>query len=238
MIKLLWYLYFALYMLISSISRLKVSYLRRYDNKAADLYAYKRVQAMCKHVLKKSRTKVKVIGKENIPEQACAFISNHQAIFDAFVIIGTVDKLTGFIAKKEITKIPLVSGWLREIHTVFLDRSNIKDGIKAINEGADNLKKGYSMVIFPEGTRSLKSEMGEFKKGSLKLALKANAPIVPVTVNGTYNVLEVGNKVRGHEVTIVFHEAIYTDTLTKEEQKNITERVQDIIQEGLKNIIK
>jgi 1-acyl-sn-glycerol-3-phosphate acyltransferase len=237
MIKFFWYVYFAIYLGLASISRFRLAYLRRVDNKAADEYAYKQVQKISKHVLFMSRTKVTVIGKENIPKEACAFVSNHQAIFDAFVITAYIDNLTGFIAKKEISKIPLISGFIREIHSVYIDRNNIKDGIKAINEGVDNIKKGYSMVIFPEGTRSLSSEMGEFKKGSLKLALKGGAPIVPISINGTYRVLEVGNKVRGNEITIMFHEPIYPDKLTKEEQKSITDVVYSVVYQGLQEIL-
>lgn len=236
MIKLFWYIYFSIYLLLISLARIKVAYLRKVDSKAADKYAYKQVQRISKHVLKKSKTKVNLIGRENIPEEACVFVSNHQAIFDAFAIMAFVDNITGFIAKKEIKKIPLVSGWLNEIHSVYLDRSSIKEGIKVINEGVENLKNGYSMVIFPEGTRSLASEIGEFKKGSLKLALKAGVPIVPVTVNGTYRVLEVGDQVRGNEIAVIFHKPIYTNTLSKEEQKDITDIVYAVIKDGLETI--
>jgi 1-acyl-sn-glycerol-3-phosphate acyltransferase len=238
MTKLFWYSYFGGYMGLVSLSRLKLAYLKKVNPKAADEFAYRQVQRISKHVISKSKTKVNVIGRENIPEGACAFVSNHQAIFDTFAILAHVDKITGFIAKKEIKKIPLVSGWLNETHVVYIDRSNLKEGIKAINEGVENLKKGYSMVIFPEGTRSLSSEIGEFKKGSLKLALKAEVPIVPITINGTYRVLEVGDKVRGNEISIVFHKPIYPDKLSKEEQKDITEIVHSVIKQGLQEILK
>lgn len=237
MIKIFWYTYFVVYLIISSFSRIKVFFLRKKDPKAADLYAYKRIRAISKHVIKKSKTTVEVIGAENILSEPCVFVGNHQAIYDAFVLIYCINTPTGFIAKKEITKIPLIYGWLKSTHSVFLDRSNIKDGIRAINEGVDNLSKGFSMIIFPEGTRSLASNMGEFKKGSIKLALKANAPIVPFTLDGTYKVLEVGNQVRGHKVTIKFHKPIYTSELSKEDQKSINETVYSIVSNGLQEII-
>lgn len=237
MIKFLWYSYFALYMAVSSFSKIKLRYLRKKDNEAANLYAYKKVQAMCMHILKKSKTSVEVTGLENIPDETCVIVSNHQAIFDAFVIIAYLNRLTGFIAKKEISKIPIVGSWLSEINTVYMDRGSIKEGVKAINEGVEKIQQGYSMIIFPEGTRSLKSETGEFKKGSLKLAMKANVPILPVTVDGAYRVLEVGNKVRGNKVKIHFHEPIYIDKMTKEELKGITETTQNIIEEGLRKML-
>ena len=237
MVKLFWYIYFAIFLSIASISRIKVAYLRKRDSKAADLYAYKRVQSISNYVLKKSKTKVNIIGKENIPNEPCVFVSNHQAIFDAFLLLATIDSVTGFIAKKEIDKIPLIGKWMREIHTIYLDRSNIREGMKVIIEGAEHVKNGFNMVIFPEGTRSLSSEMGEFKKGSLKLALKAKAPVVPITIDGTYRVLEVGKKVRGHKITIMFHKPIYVQNLSKEEQKDISETVHAIVKGGLKGIV-
>jgi 1-acyl-sn-glycerol-3-phosphate acyltransferase len=236
MIKLLWYTYFAIYLLFKSISFIKLSYLRKKDKKAAEVYAYNQVRQISRFVLKKSKTVVEVKGIENIPEGACVFVANHQAIFDAFLLMAYIDKITGFIAKKEIKKIPLINRWLIEIGTVYLDRENIKEGIKTINEGAKKLLEGRSMIIFPEGTRSLCSEMGEFKKGSLKLATKANAPIVPVTIDGTYRVLEVGNKVTGNKVKINFHRPIYTDQLSKDELKGLTEVTYNIIESTLEKM--
>lgn len=234
--KLLWYSYFGLYLAGKSLSLIKVRHLMKKDPERASEYAFKKVQEITNHVFKASRTKLEVYGEENIPEEACVFVSNHQAIFDAFAILMPMKKVTGFIAKKEIEKLPLIPSWLRAIGTVFIDRSNIKEGIKAISEGADKIKSGYSMVIFPEGTRSLSSTMGSMKKGSLKMAFKANAPIVPVTIDGTYRVLEVGNKVTGHTIKIMFHKPIYTEDMSKEEQRDITEVVQGIVEEGLKRM--
>lgn len=236
MIKLLWYIYFGIYLSIKSLSFIKLSYLKKRDKKAAERFAYKGVQDISRFVLKKSKTKVEVKGLENIPQKACVFVSNHQAIFDAFLLMAYIDKLTGFIAKKEIKKIPLIHRWLLENRTVYLDRDSIKDGIKAINEGVENILDGHSMIIFPEGTRSLSSEMGEFKKGSLKLATKANAPIVPVTIDGTYRVLEVGDKVTGNKVKITFHKPIFIDSLSKEEIKELTDVTHNIIEEELKKM--
>lgn len=235
MIKLLWYAYFAIYLFFNTITgRIKLFFLKRKSQELANQYIYKKIKSISDHILKKSRTNTLVKGKENIPEEACLFVCNHQAIFDAFLLISNINKPIGFIAKKEIKKIPLVGGWLDETNTVYIDRSNIREGMKAINEGAEKLKKGYSMIIFPEGTRSLKSQMGEFKKGSMKLALKAKVPVVPVTIDGTYRVLEVGNKVRGHSVKIMFHKPVYLDTLSEYDKKNLAEILHDIIESGLK----
>ncbi|MCY6369306.1 lysophospholipid acyltransferase family protein [Clostridium ganghwense] len=237
MIKLFWYTYFAIYLLINSITGgIKLFFLRKKSTELADKYAYKKVKGISDHVLKVSKTKTEVMGVENLPDGPCVFVSNHQAIFDGFLLTSNLNRLTGYIAKKEIKKIPLVRSWLSAIHTVYIDRKNIREGIKAINEGVENLKKGYSMIIFPEGTRSLKSEMVEFKRGSMKLALKAKVPIVPITIDGTYKVLEVGNKVTGHTVKMVIHKPIYLETLSESERKNLAQITHDIIENSLKKL--
>lgn len=238
MIKLCWYIYFAVYLLINTITgRTKLFFMKKKSQELGDKYAYKKLQNISHHVLKKSKTNTFIEGKENIPEGPCLFVSNHQAIFDTFLLIATIDKLTGFIAKKEIEKIPLIGSWMKEIGTVYIDRKNIREGMKAINKGVENLKKGRSMIIFPEGTRSLKSEMAEFKKGSMKLALKANVPIVPITIDGTYRVLEVGDQVRGNSVKIRFHKPVYLESLSQDDKKNLSEILHETIEEGLKDIV-
>lgn len=236
MIKLLWYVYFAIYLFIKTVTgRTKLFFLRKKSKELADKYAYKQLQDISNHVLRKSKTNTLVKGQENIPEGPCLFVSNHQAIFDAFLLLANINKLTAFIAKKEIKKIPLVGSWLSQIDTVYIDRDNIREGMKAINSGVEKLKKGQSMIIFPEGTRSLKSEMGEFKKGSMKLALKANVPIVPVTIDGTYRVLEAGEKVTGNSIKLIFHKPVHLEELSADEKKNLAEMLHDIIEYGLKN---
>ncbi|WP_035291009.1 lysophospholipid acyltransferase family protein [Clostridium sp. KNHs214] len=234
MIKLLWYTYFVIYLLfISIIAKLKLFVLVRKSQDLADEYAYSMIRKASKHILKMSKTETQVMGLENIPPETCVFMCNHQAIFDGFLLMANINRITGFIAKKEITKLPLIRSWLRSIHSVFIDRSNPREGLKALNEGVENLKKGYSLIIFPEGTRSLKSQMGDFKKGSMKLPIKADVPIVPITIDGTYNVLEVGNKVRGNKVKMTVHKPIYLGNLSPEDKKNLAQNIHDIIEKAL-----
>lgn len=236
-VKFLWYGYFGVYLTLKSTCLIKVKYLQKRNPEKAAQYAFKKVKEIANHILKITKTDFKVYGEENIPDKPCVYVANHQAIFDVFALLAAMKQVTGFIAKKEIEKLPLIPTWIRSIGTVFIDRSNVKEGIKAINEGAENIKKGYSMIIFPEGTRSLSSTMGTMKKGSLKMAFKSDAPIVPITIDGTYRVLEVGKKVSGNTIKIMFHKPIETAGMTKEEQKSLTDQVQAIVGDGLKKLI-
>ena len=238
MIKLLWYLYFSIYLIISSLSLIKTKYIQKKSPREAEIYAFKIAQSISKYVLRVTKTNMMVSGTENIPVENCVFIANHQAIFDGFALLAYIDKPFGFVAKKEIKKIPLISSWLTSIGSIYINRQSPRESIKTIQEAVEKINDGYSMMIFPEGTRSLKSKMNPFKKGSMKLATKSRACIVPITIDGSYNVLEVGIKVMGNNINMVIHKPIYVDSLSKEQEQNLGEYVQYIIEEELNNICK
>jgi 1-acyl-sn-glycerol-3-phosphate acyltransferase len=185
-------------------------------------------------VLKIAGLNLTVIGKENIPNEPCVFVGNHQSNFDIPAVLCNINRLTGVIAKKNMEKIPIMSYWMRQIHCVLMDRENPREALKAIAEGIENLKDGYSMLIFPEGTRSRSNNMGEFKKGSMRLAIKAGVPIVPITIYDTYKAMEGNNgKVKKASAKIIIGKPIYTDGMSKEEKANIGETVKSIIQNNL-----
>lgn len=225
------YIYFVFYMIGVFFKKIKLNYIRRIKGEeAAERYLCEVAMKWAKHILKITGVTVEVEGLENIPQEACCFVSNHQGNFDFIAMFAAIDRNMGFIAKKEIKKLKIISVWMKEIKCVFIDREDIRESLKAINQGAENIKKGHSMVIFPEGTRSKGKQMGQFKKGSLKMALKANAPIVPVTVDGSYKIFEEHNgRLRKGNIRLVFSKPIYVDKLSKDEQKRLTEIVQNEI---------
>ena len=187
-----------------------------------------------KHV-KRSGANVTVHGLENIPDdRAVLFVSNHQSNFDIALFMSYINKPKGYISKAEMNKVPLIRTWMKYIHCVFMDRSNIKQSAKAIVQGVQNLRAGHSMVIFPEGTRSKGDKMLEFKAGSFKLATKAKVPIVPVTISGTYKLMEANNNmIKPANVELYIHPMIETANLTKDEEKELHTKVQKIIESKL-----
>ncbi|WP_246599300.1 lysophospholipid acyltransferase family protein [Clostridium lacusfryxellense] len=200
----------------------------------ADAHVAEIATKWSKFILNIAGLNLTVVGKENIPNEPCLFVGNHQSNFDIPVILSNMNRTTGAVAKKEMVKIPIMSYWMREIHCVFMDRENPREALKAISEGVENLKNGYSMLIFPEGTRSRSNNIGEFKKGSMRLAIKAGVPIVPVTLYDTYKAMEGNNgKIKKANAKIIFDKPIYLGEMTKEEKANVSDRVQDIIQSNL-----
>jgi 1-acyl-sn-glycerol-3-phosphate acyltransferase len=237
MVKLLYYIYFGVYMLVmTSIGAVNLFFLRRRSVRDADEYVYRTARKMVNHFMKISDSTAVVKGLENIPEGPCVFVSNHQAIFDVFLLVSNIDKQFGFVAKKEIRSYPFIGFWINAMHSVFMDRTSLRDGMKSINEGVERIREGYSLVIFPEGTRSLKSDMAPFHKGSMKLALKSGAPIVPVTLDGTYRVLETGNRVRGHVMNLMIHKPILASELSEQDRRRLSDIVFDTINRGLEGL--
>ncbi len=161
-------------------------------------------------------SKVIVQGAENVPvSTAVLYVANHQSYMDIPVLLGFVPGAKGFIAKVELAKIPLVSRWMVRMHSLFLDRQNLRKSLLTMREAVEVLKSGYSLVIFPEGTRSKSDQMGEFKRGSLSIAEKANVPVLPVAIMGSYKILE-GNKgfrVRPAHVRVVIDKPLYPSEL-------------------------
>ena len=136
-------------------------------------------------------TKRTVIGVENVPkDQAVLYVCNHRSFADIPLAYTSVPTLTGFIAKKEMEKVPFFSWWMRNLNCLFLDRDDLKAGLKTILEGIEYIKDGYSIFIAPEGTRNQGAEMLPFKEGSLKMAQKTGCLVIPVAISGSDDVFE------------------------------------------------
>lgn len=191
------------------------------------------VVAAFKIILFISGVKVTVIGKENIPSnKAVLYVSNHRSYFDILAAYTTVPTLTGFVAKKEIKRIPFLRTWMLYLNCLFLDRNDIREGLKTILKGVEHINNGYSIFIAPEGTRNQKEEMLPFKEGSFKMAEKTACPIIPVTINNTENIFENHAPwIKRAHVIIEYGKPVYIEELSKEERKFLGSYVQAIIKE-------
>lgn len=223
-------LYYGFYMIFMAFRLLIIKILRKVrGNDIAESYKAKVVMKWSKYTLKVTGMSYKAFGKENIPDESCLFVANHQSLFDIPVLIDAAAKPLGFIAKKELKKVPILHSWTKEINCVYIDRENVREAIKSINEGIQFLQQGISMAIFPEGTRAKDGKIKAFKKGSLKLATKSGVPVVPVTIQGTYKAFELNKKLQDTEVLIHFGKPIYPQSLDKEKQNNLSEIVKEEI---------
>lgn len=232
------YAYFGISLLLSFVFRIKIKFLTiKGDIKRRTEYIHKVSYIWSRFVMKLAGAKINIIGLENIPkDQTVLFVSNHQSNFDIPLLLSCIDIPKGFIAKKELANWPLISTWMKYINCIFMDRDNLRKSAESIVEGINLLKSGYSMIIFPEGTRSKGKPVAEFKGGSFKLATKSKCPIVPITINGTYKLLETNNNIiKGADIELVIHPLINVNNLTKEELEKLPESVHSIISSKYKN---
>ena len=187
-------------------------------------------------ILKLAGVEITVIGEENIPDEPVLFIGNHRSFFDIVITYARCKNLTGYVAKKEMEKVPLLSTWMRFLYCLFLDRENPKEGLKTILQAIDYVKKGISICIFPEGTRNKGEELSllPFKEGAFKIATKTGCPIVPMSMNNTAEILENHfPRIKKTHVVLEYGSPIYPNDLDKDTKKHIGSYVQNIIDETI-----
>lgn len=183
--------------------------------------------------LKLSGVKVTVIGEENVPKDCpVLYVGNHRSYFDILLTYVRVPRPTGYIAKKEMLRWPLLKNWMSNLHCLFLDRSDIKQGMKTILTGIEKLKSGISICIFPEGTRNKTADTFlPFHEGSFKMAEKSGCPILPVTINNSAAIFEDHlPKIKKAHVVIEYGAPVYINTLSKEDRKYLGQYIQKQIE--------
>ena len=196
---------------------------------------YRLAQGWALSLFPVSGCEITVSGRENIPKKGgVCFVSNHCGFFDIALLLAYCGRPFGFVAKKELIYVPFVNLWIFMLGGLFIDRKNVKQAIKTINKGIKKIKTGGSMIIFPEGTRSKGRGLLPFHSGSLKLATQANAVIVPVAIDGSYEVFEKNKRVIASPVKISFLNSIDTSSLSAEEKKQVlSDRVFNLIKNEL-----
>ena len=174
-------------------------------------------------------------GQENIPQdEAVIYVPNHQGIFDMPALILNTPTPCGFIAKKELQKVPVVRTWMWLLDCVFIDRENKREARVAIKEAIELINKGRSMVIFPEGTRSKDGIPLPFKSGVMMIAKETKAKIVPVVLEGIIDRFEKTKNITPGTITVTFLPAIETENLSRDEMKAMPEQIRSQILEVLK----
>jgi 1-acyl-sn-glycerol-3-phosphate acyltransferase len=142
-----------------------------------------------RRMLRMFHCEVRIEGLEHLPKTGPVIIAaNHQSLYDIPVCMGYLGRLMGFVAKKELYRIPGLAFWMRQTHCAKIDRADVAGGGKLLEDVSWAIReRGYCMIIFPEGTRSRRpdAEIGPFRRGSLRLAVAAGIPVVPLSIDGT-----------------------------------------------------
>jgi 1-acyl-sn-glycerol-3-phosphate acyltransferase len=184
-------------------------------------------------IIRTSGIKIDVEGQDNIPMgRPVVFACNHASQFDILIMYEALPIQFRFVVKKELFKIPFLGLVMRLAGYIPIDRSGGKAALRSLQEAAGRLKKGESIIIFPEGTRSPDGRLRPFKTGGILIAVRAGCPIVPVAISGSHNVLPKGSlRVRPGRIKVTIGPPVQTvgpkgpvpkDIVTKEVWESIS----------------
>ncbi|OGC21923.1 hypothetical protein A2291_05825 [candidate division WOR-1 bacterium RIFOXYB2_FULL_42_35] len=176
-----------------------------------------------------SGIKVTVSGLENIPkDKALIIVSNHQGAADILLLLACLPVLFKFAIKKELFGLPAFGWYLKRAGYFSVDRKVVLSAYRTVEQITEILKEGGNVLIFPEGTRSKTGELGRFKRGSLLAALKSGAPIVPIAISGSFNIMPRGTfLIHPHPVKLTVGKPIYI--ASEEDYDNKVGEVRDSI---------
>ncbi|MDD6310879.1 MAG: lysophospholipid acyltransferase family protein [Firmicutes bacterium] len=208
------------------------------DREAEREHILKATTLWSNSLMKKFGCHIEIEGEENIPEHGPVVImSNHQSNCDILAMLAVFQKFQiGFVAKDSLSKIPLYGEWIRRIRSVFIERDDPRASLEAINRGVEYINEGYSLVIFPEGTRSQCSTPNPFLKGPVKLATKPGVPIIPVSLDGTYKMFEETGIIKPTTFKMIIHKPIETAGISRKEEKELSAAIEKIIVDGVNKL--
>lgn len=178
---------------------------------------------------------IKVEGKENIDEKTSyVFLANHQGAFDIFLIYGYLGRNFKWMMKKSLRKIPFVGKACEMAGFIFVDKSSPRKIYETIKNAERVLQGGTSMVVFPEGARTFSGHMREFKKGAFQMADQLQLPVVPMTIDGSFDIMPRTSKLlHWHRMKLIIHKPIYPIGKGPENQKMLLEKSYAAIESGL-----
>lgn len=184
--------------------------------------------------------KIEIKGWENIrPNENYIYVCNHSSLLDIPVLLGTLPGDVRIIYKRELEKIPIFGYGLRRSNLIGIDRSDPRKAMKSLDDAIEKIQAGASVIIFPEGTRDAGKEVSDFKRGGFLIAEKAQTPIIPIAVCGTYDLLPAGKlMLKPGKVKISIMSSIDVKAMDRVELKGLKEMVREKLVEELSEICK
>lgn len=179
--------------------------------------------------------RVKTSGHENLdPKQSYIFVANHQSAFDVFLVYGFLNQNIKWMQKQSLRKIPFVGFASEKAGHVFVDNTNLKTRAASLKKAEEQIVDGVSMIIFPEGARSRNGKLGRFKRGAYLVAHDMKLPVVPLTVNGAFDVMKRDSlRLTPGKMELVIHKPIPTDSLSEVNISGLVEETREIIHSAL-----
>jgi 1-acyl-sn-glycerol-3-phosphate acyltransferase len=196
--------------------------------------AHKIANLWARMLLKLSSIRVNVIGRENVlMNRPQIFMANHQSDFDILIVLAYIPGQFRWIVKKELFKIPVFGKAMKSAGYIEIDRQNHEKALKSLEEAAQKIREGKSVVTFPEGTRSRDGKIKPFKQGMFHLAIQAGVPIVPISIIGAHEIMPKRSlKVRPGQITMIIDRPVDVSGYTVETRAQLIEKVRNIIIEN------
>lgn len=180
---------------------------------------------------------MKVEGRENLePGHSYVFVANHQGAFDIFLVYGFLHRNIKWMMKYQLLRIPFVGYACKKSHQIFVDKRGPSKIRKTYETAEATLKSGMSVMVFPEGARTFSGHMGKFKKGAFALADELQLPVVPLTINGSFNVMprmRDWHWVVWHPLRLTIHQPIYPTGQGSQNVQAIMRQAYDSVMSGL-----
>jgi 1-acyl-sn-glycerol-3-phosphate acyltransferase len=221
--------YFWITMLITLLVYPVYHLLNLLSGKLASQFLMHGTRIWAKHLLFMAGIKMNVHGKKNIPESdKVCFISNHQSYLDIPVMDALVRKQLGFVAKKELNNVPVLNLWMPAMGCVLIDRKKPSKSLYKTRKRIEKIERGKPLFIFPEGTRSKNGKLGKFKTGSIGFLLQNHIWIVPVTINGTFRLLEKEKKIKKGTIDVHIHPPYFSSQVNMN-HKEFAQKLESII---------
>lgn len=203
------------------------------------LFSWKAASAFLKHIARGGvkmmffigNIQMKVKGIENLPRSnKICFVSNHQSYLDIPILVAALPRQIGFVAKKELNRIPVINIWMHALGCVIIDRAKPSSSMKKTQKRIHKIDLDKPLVLFPEGTRSKSHQMSRFKTGGISLLTPKELYVVPLTINGTYRLLEEKSRLKPGKVEITIHPFIETKDIPEDHYKAFTKELEIIIE--------
>lgn len=160
------------------------------------------------------------------------YVTNHASMFDIPAVLAGIPDQIRIVLKKELTRVPIWGWALKYGHYISIDRSNPKDAMASLERAAETIRRGASVLLFAEGTRTRNGKLQPFKRGAFTLAAKSGVPIIPITINGTFKILPKGSwRIRPTDITVVLDKPIDTQGIEgKGGEMDLMEKVHRIME--------
>ena len=176
-------------------------------------------------------TKVQIIGKENILRgKPQIFMANHQSGFDILIVLAHIPGQFRWLVKKELFHIPIFGAAMKSAGYIEIDRNNREKAMRSLDQAALRIREGKSIMAFPEGTRSRFGEIKTFKQGTFYLAIKSGAPIVPISIIGSGEIMPKRSlKVKPGKIKLIIDKPIDVKNITLENRQELIAIVRNTI---------